>query len=335
MGYRPYQVLNDAREKTEEIIDEIHKPFVGKRRKPRTYRKKARRNYLAIVKQKKSTRKKVHKAIGKQLNYLRRNLGYIQAMVDEGLLPLLGKRQYRNLLVVAEIYRQQLFMYENNTHKVSGRIVSLSQPHVRPIVRGKRKSPVEFGAKISVSLVDGFGFVDKIGWEAYNESGDLKKQVEKYRERFGFYTESVHADKIYRSRDNRQFCKSNGIRLSGVPLGRPKKVTAENAEQLKREKRQIYRDEIDRIPVEGKFGQGKRRFSLDRIMAKLATTSETVIMVGFIVMNLEKVLAECLYFCLRLLFLPFIPVTSTEFVPEIPQNNICHRKLTTQLILKI
>ena len=296
-------MLNDAREKTEEIIDKMHKPFVGKRRKQRTYRKKARKNYLAIVKQKKSTRKKVHKAIGKQLNYLKRNLGYIQATVDEGLLPLLDKRQYRNLLVAAEIYRQQRWMYENNTHKVSGRIVSLSQPHVRPIVRGKRKSPVEFGAKISVSLVDGFGFVDKISWEAYNESGDLKRQVEKYRERFGFYPESVHADKIYRSRDNRQFCKANGIRLSGVPLGRPKKVTAENANQLKAEKRQIYHDEVDRIPVEGKFGQGKRRFSLDRIMAKLATTSETVIMVGFIVMNLEKWLAGRLYFCLRLLYL--------------------------------
>ncbi len=297
-------LLNDAREKTEEIIDEMHKPFVGKRKKPRTYRTKARKNYLAIVKQTKPSYKKVRNAIGKQLNFVRRNLGYIQAMVDEGLLKLLDKRQYCNLLVAAEIYRQQRWMYDNNTHKIPGRIVSLSQPHVRPIVRGKRKSPVEFGAKISASLVDGFGFVDRISWEAYNESSDLKKQVENYRERFGFYPESVHADKIYRNRDNRQFCKANGIRLSGAPLGRPKKVTPENAEQLKQEKRQFYRDEIDRIPVEGKFGQSKRRFSLGRIMAKLATTSETVIMVAFIVMNLEKALAACLYFCLRLWHMP-------------------------------
>ncbi len=297
-------MLNDAREKTEEIIDEIHNPFVGNRKKPRTYHKKARRNYLAIIKQKKPSYKKIRNAIGKQLNFVRRNLGHIQAMADEGLLKLLDKRQYRNLLVAAEIYRQQRWMYDNNTHKIPGRIVSLSQPHVRPIVRGKRKSPVEFGAKISASLVDGFGFVDTISWEAYNESSDLKKQVENYRERFGFYPESVHADKIYRSRDNRKYCKANGIRLSGAPLGRPKKVTPENAEQLKEEKRQNYRDEIDRIPVEGKFGQGKRRFSLDRIMAKLATTSETVIMVAFIVMNLEKALAACLFFCLRLWHMP-------------------------------
>ena len=154
--------------------------------------------------------------------------------------------------------------------------------------------------KISAAVVDGFGLVDRISWEAYNESGDLKTQVEKYRERFGYYPESVHADQIYRSRENRQYCTANGIRLSGMPLGRPKTVTVENAEQLKMEKRRIYQDEIDRIAIEGKFGQGKRRFSLDRIMAKLAVTSETVIMVAFMVMNLEKILAAVLSFLLHI-----------------------------------
>ena len=178
---------------------------------------------------------------------------------------------------------------------------NISQPHVRPIVRGKAKSPVEFGAKISVALVDGFGFVDRINWEAYNESGDLKTQVERYRQRYGFYPESVHADKIYRTRENRQYCKANGIRLSGRPLGRPKTPTTANAEELKREKRQMVQDEIDRIAIEGKFGQGKRRFSLDRIMAKLAGTSETVIMVAFLVMNLEKILATAMSFLLPML----------------------------------
>ena len=293
-------MLSDAREKTEEIIDAMHKPFIGKREKPRTYRKEARKNYLAVAKQKKPGYKKIRKAIGKQLNYLRRNLNNIEKMVEEGMLWCLDKRQYRLLLVVNEVYRQQRLMYEGQTHKIQGRIVSLSQPHVRPIVRGKSKSPVEFGAKISAAVVDGFGLVDRISWEAYNESGDLKTQVEKYRERFGYYPESVHADQIYRSRENRQYCTANGIRLSGMPLGRPKTVTVENAEQLKMEKRRIYQDEIDRIAIEGKFGQGKRRFSLDRIMAKLAVTSETVIMVAFMVMNLEKILAAVLSFLLHI-----------------------------------
>jgi len=292
-------LLNEAREKTEAIIDTMHTPLVGIQIKPRTYRQKARKDYLAVAKKKRAGYKKVRKAIGKQLCYLRRNLKNINTMVPEGLLTHLSKRQYRSLLVIKELYRQQLWMYENRIKKIADRIISISQPHIRPIVRGKAKSNVEFGAKVSLSLIDGFSFVDRISWDSYNESGDLVGQIEKYRERFGFYPESVHADQIYRNHDNRRFCKKFGIRLSGPPLGRPKKVTAENAEQLKLEKQQHRQDEIDRIAIEGKFGQAKRRFSLARVMAKLAGTSETVIMVSFIVMNLEKILSSGMSFLLR------------------------------------
>ena len=127
----------------------------------------------------------------------------------------------------------------------------------------------------------------------------LIDQIKSYHKRFGYYPESVHADKIYRTRDNRHYCKVRGIRLSGPPLGRPKKVTESNAEQLKRARQQHRQDELDRIAIEGKFGQGKRRFSLARVMAKLAVTSEVVIMVSFMVMNLEKILSSGLYFWLQ------------------------------------
>jgi hypothetical protein len=225
-------------------------------------------------------------------------LKIIAKQIEEGLLWLLGKRTYRNLLVIQELYRQQLWMHENRCHSISDRIVSISQPHVRPMVRGKANSPVEFGAKISVSLVNGFSFVDRICWDAYNESGDLQSQIERYRERFGCYPESVHADQIYRTRDNRRYCKKHGIRLSGPPLGRPKMMTESNASELKEQRRIHRQDELDRIAIEGKFGQGKRRFTLSRIMAKLAKTSEAVITMSFIVMNLERLLSILLYFLL-------------------------------------
>jgi len=289
-------LLNEAREKTEGMIDAMHTPQVGQSKKPRTYRRKARKDYLAVAKRKKLGYKKVRKAIGKQLRYLRRNLGYIETMVSTGLLFHLSKKQYRNLLVIKELFRQQHLMFDQHSRKIEDRIISISQPHIRPIVRGKAKSNVEFGAKISVSLVDGFNFVDRISWDNYNESCDLIDQIESYRKRLGYYPESVHADKIYRTRANRRFCKTNGIRLSGPPLGRPKKVTETNAEQFKQEKRQHRQDELDRNAIEGKFGQGKRRFGLSRVMAKLAETSEVAIMVSFIVMNLEKILSACLYF---------------------------------------
>ncbi|MBN2843689.1 MAG: IS5 family transposase, partial [Sedimentisphaerales bacterium] len=287
-------LLNEAREKSEEIIDAMHEPLAGIRRKPRTYRRKARKGYLAVAKQKKPGLKKIRKAIGQQLRYLKRNLGHIDRMAEEGLLIYLSKRLYRLVLVIKELYRQQVLMYKNHTHSIDDRIVSIYQPHVRPIVRGKVKSPVEFGAKVSISLVRGFSFVERIDWDAYNESCDLIEQIERYKKRFGFYPESVHVDKIYRTRKNRQFCKEHGIRISGPPLGKPIK----EAEQLKAQRKLQYQDELDRIAVEGKFGQGKRRFSLARVMTKLAQTSEVSIVLSFIVMNLEKILNGILSFVL-------------------------------------
>ena len=285
-------LLNEAREKSEDIIDAMHEPFKGILKKPRTYRQKARKAYLAVAKQKKPGAKKIRKAIGQQLRYLRRNLGHIDRMAGEGLLFYLSKRMYRLLPVIKELYRQQLWMYENRTHSIADRIVSIYQPHVRPMVRGKAKSPVEFGAKVSISLVRGFSFVERIDWDSYNESCDLIEQIKRYKQRFGFYPESVHVDKIYRTRENRRFCKKHGIRISGSPLGRP----IHESEQLKEQRKLQRQDELDRIAVEGKFGQGKRRFSLSRIMTKLAMTSEVSIVVSFIVMNLEKILSGVLSF---------------------------------------
>lgn len=311
-------LLNEAREKSEQIIDAMHEPFIGLRKKPRTYRRKARKAYLSVAKQKKAGKRKIRKAVGQQLRYLRRNLGHIDRMIEDGGLYGLDRRLYRMLLVIRELYRQQLWMYEHHTHSISDRIVSLSQPHVRPIVRGKAKASVEFGAKVSISLVDGFSYVDKISWDAYNESGDLKEQINSYKRRFGCYPESVHADKIYRTTENRRFCKKHGIHLSGPQLGRPPADAASRREQ----KQQQYRDECDRIPVEGKFGQGKRRFSLSRIMAKLDTTSEVTIVMSFIVMNLEKILSGIISFALFLCRLPLrgvlkIPVW-TDYLAHAP-----------------
>jgi hypothetical protein len=298
-------LLNEAREKTESIIDRMHgelRKEEPKRKKPRTYRQKARKQYLSVAKQKKPGRKKIRRALGQQLRYVRRNLGHIDRMLDlkPELLRLLPRYDYKCLLVIRTLYQQQMQMYTRGSHQVPDRIVSISQPHVRPIVRGKAGQSVEFGAKISIShQKDGYVSLDKVSWDAYNESGDLPAQIEGYRKRFGHYPASVHADTIYRTRENRHYCKERGIRLSGKPLGRPKKVTLENQDQLKAEKLRQRQDEIDRIPVEGKFGNGKRKGSLGQIMAKLAHTSESVIHVAVLVLNLEKRLRLLIFWLLK------------------------------------
>lgn len=290
-------LVNEAREKSEQIIGALFEPLKGSYSKPRTYRQKARRLYVSYAKTRKRSSRQRRKALGQQLRFLGRNLKTIGQLAEQTPLTHLDRRQYRNLLVIQELYRQQHWMYENRCHRISGRIISLSQPHIRPLVRGKASAPVEFGAKLSASVVDGAVFLDRLDWDPYNESGDLVAQVKAYQQRFGCSPASVHCDTIYRTRDNRRFCKKHGIRMSGPLLGRPPKQTAENTQELRDRKRQRRQDEIDRIPIEGKFGQGKRRFGLNLIMSKLSETSEATIAMTFIVMNLERWLKN-LYFAL-------------------------------------
>ncbi len=280
-------LLNEAREKTEELIDALHAPLVGKTARPRTYRVKARRAFVAFVRRKKPNRKAIRQATRQQLAFVHRNLKFIDRLLENPnalRLSQLSRRLYRNLLVCREVHRQQLQMYATRTHRIDDRIVSISQPHVRPIKRGKAGRDTEFGAKLSISVIGGFSFVDRLSWDNYNESLDLIDQIETFHRRFGFYPESVHADKIYRTRTNRAYCTQHGIRISGPPLGRrPQNISAA-------EKKQTVDDEAIRNTVEGKFGQGKRRFGLGRVMAKLAGTSAAQISLSFLVMNLELAL---------------------------------------------
>ena len=142
-------LLNEAREKLEKIIDTLHAPNIGKVKKPRTYRQKARKDFLKAIKSKLRRAKTVRRAVGKQLRYVRRNLAHIRNLAKDGTLGLLTRAEYRSLLVISELYRQQKDMYENRVRRVDDRIVSIAQPHVRPIIRGKSGAPVEFGAKLS------------------------------------------------------------------------------------------------------------------------------------------------------------------------------------------
>ncbi len=200
------------------------------------------------------------------------------------------------LLVVTEVYRQQLWMYQNESNRIDDRIVSITQPHIRPIVRGKAGKPVEFGAKISVSCFDNYVFLDHLSWDNFNEAGDLKTQIEAYKSFTGYYPSSVHVDKIYRNRENRAWCKEKGIRMSGSPLGRPPKNIS------KETKKQALDDERFRNGIEGKFGQAKRRFSLNLVMTKRHETSETSIAITFLVINLSTLLRQfkCLFLSLFL-----------------------------------
>ena len=278
-------LLNEAREISEAIIDTLH-PLMGTQEKVRTYRHNARRDYLALVKQRRPGTKKLRKAIGQQLHYLKRNLGHIEAMLDmlPGLEIPLSPKQLRQYWIISLLYVQQKEMFDTHTKRCDDRIVSIHQPHVRPIVRGKLNKAVEFGAKLGVSLNgDGVACVDHLSWDAYHEGQDLPEQVEAYYKRHGHYPEKLLADPLYGTRDNRKYLKERGIQFAGKPLGRPSKATDPEKAASRQQRRKDYRE---RIPVEGKFGQGKNGYQLNYIRAKTARTSEAWIRSIFMVMNL-------------------------------------------------
>ncbi len=278
-------LLNEAREISQQIIDILH-PLTGPEKKVRTYRRKARRDYLALVKQRRPGAKKYRKATGQQLRYLKRNLGHIEAML--GMLPSLNiplpHKRLRQYWIIRHLYDQQKQMFDTRARRCDDRLVSIHQPHVRPIVRGKLNKAVEFGAKLGVSLSgDGVACVDHLSWDAYHEGQDLPDQVEAYRQRHGYYPEKLLADPIYGTRDNRKYLKQKGIRFAGKPLGRPPKMSSAEDTINRRQRQQDYRE---RIPIEGKFGQGKNGYDLNYIRARTAKTSEAWIRSIFLVMNL-------------------------------------------------
>jgi IS5 family transposase len=271
-------LLNEARESAEKIIDELHTP--GEKQKPRTYRKQAHKDYLKFARSRKRTSSFVRKAIKKQLNYLSRDLAHIDSMLIPG--KALNKKQTYRLDIIRKIFEQQKFMYDHRTHSVPNRIVSLTRPFIRPIIRGKAGKPVEFGAKLDISVSDGWTRLEVLSFDAYNEASNLKDMVERYKERAGHYPSRILADKIYRNRDNLAYCKLHHIRLSGPALGRPKKD--EN-----RDKKRDYQDQCERVEVERRFSLAKRKCGMGLIMTKLEETISHSIAMSVVVLNLRKI----------------------------------------------
>ena len=272
-------LLNEAREKLEEMILWFHKTYgVDLSRRDC---KAARRNYLSFAKSKKHSAKQIRKVLKKQLSYVRRDIGYLENFLSAGYAP--KQKDIATILTIFKLYEQQQYMYDNKVHKVENRIVSISQPWIRPIVRGKVKAPVEFGAKLDLSIdAEGYARIENISFDAYNENTCLQDAVNAYYERTGYYPKRVLADQIYRTRENRAFCQKHGIRLSGPKLGRPNKTTT------KTEKKIEYQDNTDRIEVERRFSLTKRCYGMGKIMTKLEETQLTSIALSVFVANIVR-----------------------------------------------
>ena len=214
----------------------------------------------------------------------------------------LPSKYEKKLSTIQIIYTQQKEMYDNHTHSVKDRVVSLSQPWIRPIVRGKAKAKVKFGVKLDISVCNGWTRLERHSFDAYDESTGLQDMIEQYRKRTGHYPERVLADKIYRNRDNLSYCKQHNIRLSGPALGRPKK-------DAEIDKKQNYIDECERVEVERKFSLAKRKCGMGMIVTRLKETTCHCIAMSVLLLNLrriEKLRAEIVAVLFRRLNFAFI-----------------------------
>jgi IS5 family transposase len=272
-------LLNEGRENLEHLIDKLHNPACDGE-KPRTYRQRARRDYLKTSKKRQKTNEELRSAIKKQLQYVRRDLDIVSRQLESG--KDLSYNDVMRLGTVEDLYEQQLSMYNARTHNIEDRIVSISQPWVRPIVRGKARAKCEFGAKLDISVSDGFVRLEHTSFDAYNEGENLKEVIERYRAREGHYPERVLADSIYRTQENIKFCKEHSTRLSGKPLGRPKTGDKTN-------KKIIRQDDADRVAVEREFSYAKGSFGLGRIRSKLRETSRTAIALTIMALNIAYI----------------------------------------------
>lgn len=276
-----FSLLNEAREKLDGMIDRLHAK-VEEPRRPRTYRKVLRKAHLAMAKARKRPAKKMRSLMRVMLCAVKRNMAFVDAYLAKGL-ALEDDRDRQNLDTIRKLYAQQKEMFDEKKRRIADRIVSIAQPFVRPIVRGKAKSPVEFGAKYDVSVDEnGHARLEKISFDAYNECTVLKEVVENYKKRTGRYPKRVLVDQVYRTKENRAYCEERGIEMSGRRPGRP----SNDGKERRKAERAERKNDIDRIEVERFFSREKRCFGAGLIMTKLSSTTLGSIALAVLVANL-------------------------------------------------
>ena len=253
---------------------------------PHTHREEARRAFLRLSHKKRKRKRLVDSVKLVQLRCLQAD---IQTFLDffgkytSELLSAIKGRKAKWLRAVFKMFKQQRAMFDEGQRTCADRIVSIFQPHVRPIVRGKAKAMTEFGAKVGASIVDGYTFIDHISWDAYNECTDLPLQIALYKKRFGYLPVELQADKLYLNRANRAYLKQLGIKCHCAPLGRPPK----HPDAPPNERR---RASGERNEIEATFGTAKRIYGANNIRAKLPTTATSWICCCFLAKNIKRFL---------------------------------------------
>ena len=230
----------------------------------------------AYRKQRKHTHKQTRKMIMRLLALLGKMLSEIRRQMHIHLdAELLNDKQLDMLDTIIKVYLQRKNHFESGDSRESipNRIVSVSKPYVRPIVRGKETKTVEFGAKCNNILIDGISFIEKLSFNAFNEGTRLKHCVYLSEKLTGVPVKKIGGDQGYSGNDNRTFCKENGIETSFTQKGRTGKNEVKNAT-----KRELAR--VRATAMEGSFGTQKEHYGLRKIAARIKSTEILLIFFG-------------------------------------------------------
>ncbi len=281
-------ILEDGRKWLVKTIKKFKKA-AGLKEKIRTYSRKARNVFLNFQKKKNKTRKQIRKAKKMMLQYVRRNIRQVEYILKNAKeFGIKIRREITERLeVIKEVVKQQTKMYVERTRRIKNRIVSICKPNIRPIMRGKSGKEVEFGPKISVGEIDGYGVLDKFSFESYHEGNELETSLKKHEQRFGEAPKEVLVDKIYGTRTNREIARKKNIRLSVEPLGRKSK-----SEVSKNERKWIKRKQRERNRIEGLIGTLKTKYGLDRLRYRIPDGEKIEIRLGLLAKNLNVMLAR-------------------------------------------
>ena len=259
--------------------------------RPRTKYLDVEKANMGYVKQRKHSKSQQRKLTRRLIHLLGKILEGIRKMIRGHDEEVLTVREQSTVGIITKVYRQQKKHFNSNNPRESipDRIVSVSKPYVRPIVRGKEVKNVEFGAKSNNILVDGISFIEKLSFNAFSEGTRLEHCIKMHKRMFKVDAKKIGGDTGYAGASNRNLCKQMGIQTSFVSRGRP---------SIEKKEKDFVRQELARVratAMEGSFGTQKEHYAMRKIKARKRKTEILYIFFGIHtanIVNLARRMAE-------------------------------------------
>lgn len=245
-------------------------------RRPRSKYDLVGKRYLSYSRTRKKTQKKKRKlrtSLLYLLNKLQWQLDSIEKQYGQGLE--LNKAYYKRRSVIREVLSQQQKMHLTGK-SMPGRIVSVSKPYIRPIVRGKETKAVEFGAKANLVQVGGVNFIEHIDFNPFNEGTRGISSIQYAQTLVRRLITHFAGDSIYATNKTRKYCSSRQIPIytSFTRKGR----AARDEKQRSLIRSTLSKERATRL--EGSFGTEKEHYNLRKIKARTKETEILWILFG-------------------------------------------------------